>query len=98
MFRAEEIELRMASPMAKETLPKRKGWFRFAWTKSPPAWKKGTKEAFMEKPERTMPSEMVGYMFTKEYVWAEPKEWLLNVNNAQEIDEGDVREGLTQRV
>lgn len=45
-----------------------------------------------------MPSEMVGYMFTKEYVWAEPKEWLLNVNNAQEIDEGDVREGLTQRV
>lgn len=66
MFNAEAMELRMASPAAKEALPKRKGWFRRARRKLPPAWKKGVNEEFIEKPVRTIPSEMSGYMFTRE--------------------------------
>ena len=62
----EAMDERIASPMANEALPKRKGWLRRARRKLPPAWKKGVKEAFMEKPVRTIPSEMSGYMFTKE--------------------------------
>ena len=66
MFRLREIEARMASPTAKGALPKRKGWFRFARMKSAPDWKSDRKEAFMEKPVKTMPSEMVGYRLTRE--------------------------------
>ena len=66
MFNEEAMEERMVSPMANEALPKRKGWLSRARRKLPPASKKGVKEAFMEKPVRTIPSEMSGYMFTRE--------------------------------
>ena len=39
-------------------LPKRNGWFVFACSKAAPAAKSGTKVEFVEKPVKTMPSEM----------------------------------------
>lgn len=66
IFIAEVMEFKIEVPVAKEALPKRNGWFKFARTKFAPAWKRPTKELFVEKPVRTMPSEIEGYMLTRE--------------------------------
>lgn len=65
---------RIDATAVEEALPKRNGWFRYACSKFAPAPNKPTKLAFIEKPVKTMPSEMVGYMLTRAYVCAEPKE------------------------
>ena len=70
------VMLRIDSTAEAETFPKRNGWLRYACSKFPPAPKRPVKLEFIEKPVKTIPSEMVGYMFTRAYVWAEPKEWL----------------------
>ena len=68
--------LRIDSTAEAEMFPKRNGWLRYACSKFDPAPKKPVKLPFIEKPVKTIPSEMVGYMLTRAYVWAEPKEWL----------------------
>lgn len=73
---AETDMLSIDSTAEAEIFPKRNGWLRYACSKFDPAPNKPTKLAFIEKPVKTIPSEMVGYMFTRAYVWAEPKEWL----------------------
>ena len=73
---AETDMLSIDSSAEAETFPKRNGWLRYACSKFDPAPNKPTKLEFIEKPVKTIPSEMVGYMFTRAYVWAEPKEWL----------------------
>ena len=64
-----------------DTLPKRKGWLRLAWTKAPPAAKLPTKDEFVENPVKTIPSEIVGYKLASAYVCAEPNEWLQPVSH-----------------
>ena len=66
--------LRTDSTVDEERFPKRNGWLRYACSKFDPAAKKPAKLAFVEKPVKTIPSEMVGYILTREDVWAEPKE------------------------
>ena len=68
--------LTIDSTAVEEKLPKRNGWLRYACSTFAPALKKPAKEEFIEKPVKTIPSEMVGYILTRAYVWADPNECL----------------------